>query len=70
MSERDPAPHAPTCPLCGSHERVIREKDRWLCGGCWTLFTGGQGEWESEREHRERRASAYRWIAERAEADA
>ena len=67
MTDRDPVVHAPTCPICGTHERVQREAHRWLCGGCWTVFSGGQGEWEQEREHREKRARAYQWIRERAD---
>lgn len=59
---------APTCPVCGDREKVQREKGRWLCGGCWTLFTGGQDEWERSRAQRERRASAYQWIRDRADA--
>lgn len=54
MTDRDPIPLAPTCPVCISRERVERQKPaRWLCSTCWTLFTGSQGEWESFRYMRE-----------------
>lgn len=51
-------PQMPSCPLCGEHERV--QKDRfadhhvYLCGGCNTVFAGGQDEWHRYRERRER----------------
>lgn len=53
MSDRDPIPMAPTCPVCAKRDRVQRSGRRWLCGGCWTLFSGGQDEWERTRDMRE-----------------
>lgn len=60
----EPPPRAPTCPHCGTNERVQRDRmggtrkgdqgqRRWLCGTCWTVFDGGQHEWESTRKTRE-----------------
>lgn len=55
MTYRDEVPKVPTCPVCATRERVQRERDRWLCGGCWTVFTGSQDEWERSRVMREAR---------------
>lgn len=57
MTDRDPTPLAPTCPVCSKRDRVQRERDRWLCGACWTVFTGSQDEWERSRPMREARAA-------------
>lgn len=58
----------PACPLCGSSRRVSGSANlppigwagnsvtypwRWLCGLCWTVFTGGETEWGRMREQRE-----------------
>lgn len=53
MSERDVVNHAPTCPVCSSREDVKRQHPHWLCGGCWTVFTGSQDEWERTRDMRD-----------------
>lgn len=54
MTDRDPVPSAPTCPVCSSHEKVERDRLKgWLCGGCWTVFSGGQDEWDRTRYMRE-----------------
>lgn len=51
--------NAPSCPLCSSTDHVERsvvgakhQKVVWLCGSCWTAFTGSEDEW---REYQERR---------------
>lgn len=59
MTDRDPTPHKPTCPLCGDNARVERERDRWLCVACWTVFMGSQDEWNRMREARENRSKRY-----------
>lgn len=55
MTDRDPIPLAPTCPVCATREKVARERGKWLCGKCWTLFTGSQDEWERCRGMRDQR---------------
>ena len=72
MTDRDPTPLAPTCPVCASRDRVAREKSHWLCGGCWTLFTGSQEEWERTRGMREQRNAVpvYKQSRREQEADA
>lgn len=65
MTDREPTPLAPTCPVCASRENVERQRPfGWLCGTCWTVFSGAQGEWEKNRDRRDR------WAAARARTDA
>lgn len=61
----EPANTGPSCPFCGTNHRVSRDhmggsRDQrvagrlvWLCTRCWTVFQGGQGEWERCRETRQ-----------------
>jgi ribosomal protein L37AE/L43A len=42
----------PTCPICRRQD-AEPYKSRWVCRGCWTLFTGSQLEWERARDMRE-----------------
>lgn len=54
-----------SCPFCGTNDRVSRDRmggshDHrvqgrmvWLCTRCWTVFQGGQGEWERCRGTRQ-----------------
>lgn len=57
MTYRDDPPEAPTCPLCASNDEVQRDTIRghhiWLCGHCWTAFSGGTDEWEQWRNRRD-----------------
>jgi ribosomal protein L37AE/L43A len=54
VSFSDSLPPRPSCPVCTSTDGVDRAgPHRWVCTGCWTLFTGGQGEWEQARRLRE-----------------
>lgn len=53
MTRFDP-PRRPSCPVCSSPDGVDRAgPQKWVCTGCWTLFTGEQGEWEQARRLRE-----------------
>lgn len=49
MTDRDPVPTIPDCPVCESAQHVIRHHNehqgRWLCHGCMLLFDGTSGEW-------------------------
>lgn len=58
MSDLEPVPQRPTCPICATEGDVQREGGRWVCFHCWTVFTGEQGEWERSREQRK----AYRYL--------
>lgn len=53
MTDFDLAPPRPSCPVCTTRDDVTREGGRWLCGHCWTVFTGGQPEWDRTRDMRE-----------------
>lgn len=68
MTDRDPQTPAPSCPLCGGNEKVERERSGWLCGACWTVFSGSADEWARWREQRESRAKRYAWFKEHADA--
>lgn len=58
---------APTCPICGTNDKVRRDKMGggavgnvdarlvWVCSRCWSVFAGSQQEWERSRSTRERR---------------
>lgn len=66
MMHFDPA-SAPTCPICGTNDKVRRDKMGgstvgnvnarlvWVCSRCWSVFAGGQHEWDRSRNARERR---------------
>lgn len=59
MTDRDPITPDPTCPLCASNSDVERHRHGYLCGACWTVFTGSPDEWSRMREVREMRARGY-----------
>lgn len=67
MTDRDPIP-SPTCPLCATRDRVQRDRHRWLCCACWTVFTGSQDEWERTRHMRERRQALFDVLTPKADA--
>lgn len=71
MTDLDPAPAIPSCPVCVTREQVERVNGRWLCGLCWTVFTGGQGEWDRTRDLREawRKLDAWRQALPKETAD-
>lgn len=49
-------PRKVTCPACGLHdswERSTHPDFPYLCGACWTLFTGTELEWRRHRVQRE-----------------
>lgn len=60
MTDRDPLLTMPSCPFCGSNDRVDRDsigaKDNkrgaYLCGSCWGVFTGSQDEWQQLADRR------------------
>lgn len=66
MMHFDPV-SAPTCPMCGTNDKVRRDKMGggavgnvharlvWVCSRCWSVFAGSQQEWERSRSTRERR---------------
>lgn len=48
--------HKPTCPACGLNDATERSEHPdypYLCGSCWTLFTGTELEWRRMRKLRE-----------------
>lgn len=48
--------HELTCPACGLHDQAERSPHPeypFLCGDCWTLFTGTDLEWRRMSKHRE-----------------
>lgn len=49
MSERDPMPAIPPCPVCDSTDQVRRHdtphQGRWLCMREMLLFDGTSAEW-------------------------
>jgi len=59
MTYRDEPP-MPSCPMCGGNEQVSRDtfgqknhRGAYLCGLCWSVFSGGQDEWNRSHEARE-----------------
>lgn len=55
-------PAGPSCPACtgtadveriviGQHDRAKRRA--WCCYRCWTVFHGGQDEWNRMRPRRD-----------------
>ncbi len=68
MTYRDDPPAMPSCPFCGSAELVGKDvfgqhhkRGAYLCGGCWSVFTGSQDEWHQltgAREIHRRRQEA------------
>lgn len=47
----------PTCPICATNDQVRRERGRYVCFTCWTVFTGEQDEWARARDQREKYAA-------------
>lgn len=50
-------PERPSCPLCTTREDVRRDRVAgrhvYLCGLCWTVFTGGEDEWHHFAKQRD-----------------
>lgn len=64
-SDLEPTTTGPTCPMCGSNDLTAKDwlggtrdgrvhaRRVLLCGRCWSVFSGGQHEWDQCREVRE-----------------
>jgi hypothetical protein len=64
--------HVPTCPACGLHDATERSDNpdfAYLCGSCWTLFTGTELEWRRMRRLREDVARRREALAEQERED-
>lgn len=52
MTHRDD-PVKPSCPVCTTNDEVTFDRGQWLCGTCWTLFSGDPSEWDRTKPTRE-----------------